>query len=102
MDAPRAARQPVTAVTEHRTGLDPASGPYGIVAGPDGALWCTLVHADAIARVDVEGSTTTFPLGPGLGRPSSIAVGPDGALWVALEIGALARLVPIGPPEGAG
>ncbi len=31
------------------------SGPYALAAGPDGALWATLVHAGQIARVSVDG-----------------------------------------------
>lgn len=34
---------------------DPASGPYALTAGPDGALWCTLVHAGAVARLTPDG-----------------------------------------------
>ena len=26
-------------------------GPYAVTAGPDGAMWVTLVHAGAVARV---------------------------------------------------
>jgi streptogramin lyase len=30
---------------------EPGAGPYGVAAGPDGALWVTLVHAGDLARV---------------------------------------------------
>ncbi|GAA2449187.1 hypothetical protein GCM10010421_46840 [Streptomyces glaucus] len=34
---------------------DKDAGPYGIAAGPDGALWFTLNQADAIGRITVRG-----------------------------------------------
>ena len=52
-------------------------GPYALAAGSDGALWVTLVHGGAIARVTVDGDVETFEAGE---RPSIIAAGPDGAL----------------------
>jgi virginiamycin B lyase len=55
-----------------------AGGPYAVAAGPDGAVWVTLVHGDRIARVTVEGEVTTFDAGT---RPTLITPGPDGALW---------------------
>ncbi|EME97651.1 hydrolase [Streptomyces mobaraensis NBRC 13819 = DSM 40847] len=54
--APVLARLRVFPVTE------PASGPYGITPGPDGALWCTLVHTGRIARLTPAGDLTEFPL----------------------------------------
>ena len=53
-------------------------GPYALTAGPDGALWVTLVHGGEIARVTVDGEVTRFDAGV---RPSIITAGPDGALW---------------------
>jgi virginiamycin B lyase len=58
--------------------VDVGGGPYALAAGPDGALWVTLVHGGEIARVSVEGEVTRFDAGV---RPSIITVGPDGALW---------------------
>jgi virginiamycin B lyase len=55
-------------------------GPYALAAGPDGALWVTLVHGGAIARVTTDGHVRVFPVAPGC-RPSIITAGPDGAMW---------------------
>ncbi len=44
----------------------PDAGPYALAEGPDGALWFTLVHQDAVARRDPgDGSVTVHPVGPG-------------------------------------
>ncbi|MFF5446335.1 hypothetical protein [Streptomyces sp. NPDC012888] len=63
-----------------RTVPTPAgSGPYALTAGPDGNLWCTLVHSGRIARLTPGGEVDTFGLdAPGC-RPSLITTGPDGA-----------------------
>ena len=55
-----------------------AGGPYALAAGPDGAMWVTLMHAGAIARVTNGGDVTVYPIGP-QSRPSIITAGPDGA-----------------------
>lgn len=55
-------------------------GPYALAAGSDGAMWVTLVHGGAIARVSATGEVTTYPVGES-SRPSIIAAGPDAALW---------------------
>lgn len=57
------------------------AGPYGITTGADGALWITLVHAGAIARLGADQVVSTVSLdAPGCG-PTMITAGPDGALW---------------------
>jgi virginiamycin B lyase len=53
-------------------------GPYALAAGPDGAMWVTLVHAGAVARIG--DTVTVHPVGAE-SRPSQIVAGPDGALW---------------------
>ncbi|GLL04983.1 virginiamycin B lyase [Dactylosporangium matsuzakiense] len=58
-------------------------GPYGITTGPDGNLWCTLVHAGRIARLTPAGDVTLFDLDNRAAGPSVIVAGPDGALWFA-------------------
>ena len=55
-------------------------GPYALAAGSDGAMWVTLVHGGAIARVSPEGALRVFPVATDA-KPSLIAAGPDGALW---------------------
>ncbi|MBE1485185.1 virginiamycin B lyase family protein [Plantactinospora soyae] len=57
------------------------AGPYGITAGPDGALWSTLVHAGKIVRLTVDGQVDSYPLDDPACGPSVITSGPDGALW---------------------
>jgi virginiamycin B lyase len=43
------------------------------------------------------GNIDEFELPTPNSEPRGITIGPDGAVWVALEIGALARLVPPEP-----
>lgn len=57
------------------------AGPYAITAGPDGALWITLVHAGQIARLDPAGRLDIHELDSPTCRPAQITTGPDGALW---------------------
>ena len=60
------------------------SFPYGITAGPDGALWFTEKNANKIGRITPKGAITEYiipPLALGGGSPSDITLGPDGALW---------------------
>ncbi|MFW6718593.1 virginiamycin B lyase family protein [Streptomyces sp. MAR4 CNY-716] len=40
---------------------DKGAGPYGIAAGPDGALWLTFVHSGRIARLTLDGELSEFP-----------------------------------------
>jgi len=57
-----------------------AGSPYGLCAGPDGALWYTLLAADRVGRISLDGDAQEFPL-PAGSMPSLITTGPDGALW---------------------
>jgi virginiamycin B lyase len=63
--------------------------PFGIAAGPDGALWvtgtaCCGVHAGLVDRLTTSGASAVFQAGPlALEDPSGITAGPDGALWFA-------------------
>ena len=58
----------------------PDSGPYGIVAGPDGALWFSEFYGNKIGRITPAGVITQFAAAP-LSSPQGITAGPDGALW---------------------
>ena len=62
--------------------------PYGIVAGPDGALWFTNQYSNSIGRITTGGAVTNFT-GTGISSPEDItmAVGPDGALWFTNDYG---------------
>src|ERR1035438_8811512 len=55
------------------------SNPWGIAAGPDGALWFT-ESVGKIGRITTSGTITeyTVPTAVSLG---DITAGPDGALW---------------------
>ena len=55
-------------------------GPYALAAGSDGAMWVTLVHRGAIARVSAPGDLEVYPVADDC-RPTIITAGPDGALW---------------------
>ncbi|MDQ5873371.1 MAG: hypothetical protein M3547_14315 [Acidobacteriota bacterium] len=74
-----------------------ASGPEGIVAGPDGSLWFTENRANQIGRITTTGSVTEFPIPTAQSGLGNITVGPDGNLWfterAANQIG---RITPAG------
>ena len=55
-----------------------SSGPQGIAAGPDGALWFTEQTANKVGRMTTAGALTEFDAAPG---PFGITLGRDGALW---------------------
>jgi virginiamycin B lyase len=57
------------------------SGPNGITAGPDGALWFTEQNSNKIGRITTSGSIREFRLPGPEKSPTEIASGPDGALW---------------------
>jgi len=63
---------------------DPSYGwsdllPWGIVAGPDGALWFST--EDGFARITPTGAIRTVAWGNGIDLPSWMTAGPDGAMW---------------------
>ncbi len=58
-----------------------SSGPFGITAGPDAALWFTEYPANQIGRITTAGVITEFPVSTASSGPSAIIAGPDGALW---------------------
>src|SRR5579864_5791644 len=57
------------------------SGPQGITAGPDGALWFTEIYGDRIGRITTAGVITEYLVPTAHSLPWGIAAGPDGALW---------------------
>ena len=78
-----------TGITDHYTYVAPQtktptgpgiSFPYGIAAGPDGALWFTNSGNNTIGRITTTGLVTNYTA-PGIDIPWGITLGPDGALW---------------------
>jgi len=56
------------------------SGPLGITAGPDGALWFTDSGNNSIGRITTAGVVSDYT-DPSILNPGGITAGPDGALW---------------------
>jgi len=59
------------------------SSPYGITAGPDGAMWFTENYTATVGRIEQSGAVTQYRTSTGPSAPYGIAAGPDGALWFA-------------------
>ncbi len=61
--------------------------PWGITAGPDGALWFTNTANgnSSIGRITTGGVVSDYT-GTGIEDPLSITTGPDGALWFTNEL----------------
>ena len=60
-------------------------GPHGLCAGPDGALWVTLVFASGrVGRIDPVGRIDVIDLADRSSRPHAVVVDPDGGCWVTL------------------
>jgi virginiamycin B lyase len=63
-----------------------SSDPYGIAAGPDGALWFTEPGGAKIGSIPTSATPanpqiTEFPISSGPSNLAGITAGPDGALW---------------------
>jgi streptogramin lyase len=65
----------------------PSSGPQGIAAGPDGAMWFTEFDGNKIGRVGPDGAFAEFPIPTANSVPNGITAGPDGALWFVEDVG---------------
>jgi virginiamycin B lyase len=59
----------------------PGSGPLGIAAAPDGALWFTASTGNRIGRITTAGVITEVAVPTLNGSPSGIAVSEDGSVW---------------------
>ena len=66
--------------------------PGGICRGRDGNLWLTHGAANAILRISVTGTVTSFPLPTEGGFPVDITRGNRGVIWFS-EAGAIGRFV---------
>ena len=63
--------------------------PWGIAAGPDGAVWFAESQGNKIGRMTPNGQLTEYPLpvDPNLPsyQPENIVTGPDGNLWFTVN-----------------
>src|SRR5258706_10151026 len=57
------------------------SQPYGIAAGPDGALWFGEGNGNNIGRITTDGKITEYPFLVIHNDQHFVAAGPDGAVW---------------------
>jgi hypothetical protein len=73
----------------------PGSGPSGIVAGPDGALWFVETTLPGkIGRITTTGHVSEFPTPTANSGREGIATGRDGAVWFTEQGGnAIGRLL---------
>src|SRR5437867_2972383 len=72
-------------------------GPFEITAGPDGALWFTVLTNNKIGRITPTGTVTEFLIPTANSRPWGITAGPDGNLWFTEESGnKIGRITPTG------
>ncbi len=64
------------------------SRPFGIAAGPDGALWFTEYNpaGNKIGRITTAGVISEYVIPTASSYPSNITLGPDGALWFTEQI----------------
>jgi streptogramin lyase len=63
------------------------SSPWGIAAGPDGALWFAQSGSNQIGRITTAGAITEYDVPTPSSFPYEITAGPDGALWFTENIG---------------
>ena len=59
------------------------SFPYGIAAGPDGAVWFTEPQGNRVGRVTNAGVIAEYSFPTAMSFPVGIATGPDGGIWFA-------------------
>lgn len=85
-------------ITEFPLSFD--DNPFGIVTGPDGAMWFVATDQNFVGRMTTDGVITNkFTVG---NQPNDITVGPDHNLWITEESqgptggNAIGRLTPSG------
>lgn len=83
-------------ITEFPT-LTPFSEPFGIAAGPDGAMWFTEFNGNNIGRITPSGTVTELPTPTSRSAPFAIAAGPDGAMWFTEFSGNSIGRIPVVP-----
>ncbi|OLR93928.1 hypothetical protein BJP25_16005 [Actinokineospora bangkokensis] len=72
--------------------LPAGSFPAGVVQGPDGAVWCALNTAGALARVDADLGVTVHPLPTPGAAPVGVTATADAVWCVQIGAGQLARV----------
>jgi hypothetical protein len=88
---------PASAAIAEFAVLTPSSTPFGITAGPDGALWFTEPAGNKIGRITPAGAITEFAIPTASSSPGRITAGPDGALWFTEGNGnQIGRITPAG------
>lgn len=65
----------------------PNSQPYGLVAGPDGAIWFAEINASQMGRITTDGIITEYSTPTPNSGVEPPTLGPDGNIWFA-EYGA--------------
>lgn len=62
--------------------------PIYAAEGPDGAMWCTELTGNMIARVTATAAPVEYPIPTANSRPIAIALSPDGeSMWFSQEAG---------------
>jgi virginiamycin B lyase len=83
--------------TDCATAVEPpvAASPFGITSGPLGSVWFSLDNA--IARVDQQGQTTTYPVPTANANVGWMTANPKNSLWFAERgSGKIGRITPTG------
>ena len=71
------------------------SKPHAICVDPAGGFWFTLWGSNQLGHIGLDGGAIELiDLPAEQSEPHGLAVAPDGAVWVAMESGALVRVVP--------
>ena len=81
---------PAGVITEFPLSLDQGWPPGGITRGRDGNLWLTHGGGNAIVRISVTGTITSFPLPNESSFPVDITKGRRGVMWFT-EVSAIGR-----------
>jgi virginiamycin B lyase len=76
---------PVGTVQQFTTNISSAAYPFGIAAGPDGALWFTEGDLGKVGRITTDGTVSEYDAGVSGHHLEYIAAGPDGALWFTVN-----------------
>jgi streptogramin lyase len=73
-----------TAAGPEQTTPVPATDPFGVAFGPDGAYWVAQFATNNLGRVTPDGQYTTLAVSTNSG-PRHLAPGPENTLWVTLD-----------------